>query len=398
LVKQNSIKIIFVVNNLKRRGAEQQLYNFITSLPPYIDISVFRFSNEDDFFPEIFNDERIKIYSSKYAGTYNVLKFWSLYKCLSNQKYDVLFTLGLGTALFLGRICAALTDIRIVYSCLNTFENFNSLHGLSGEYFDILNKTVNHFISKKSCSRIYRFLPNSERLTRRIRSSLKNYPVQTLYNGLKPDEFESVSGYRPDKEIKKIYFRFKGYPTVVQAGELDENKNQLFTLKCIEDIRLHIPDVRLLIIGDGVNRQSLREKCLTGGLDQQVIFAGQLSRMDCLYLMSKANLLVLTSNSESFPNVLLEAQSLALPVVTFDVGATGEIIKHNVTGYVVSHGNVKEFRESMIGLLTDKKLAQMMGRRGKKKMFRVFNMDKKAKRFLTLMEADLHRVNTASDQ
>ena len=167
-----------------------------------------------------------------------------------------------------------------------------------------------------------------------------------------------------------------------------ENKSQIFTLQCIRDIKEHIPDVRFLIIGEGCKKQELIKWALSNGLERQVIFAGQLNRMDCLYLISKSNLLVLTSDSESFPNVLVEGQALSLPVVTFDVGAASEIIEQGVTGYVIRKGDRKGFKISIIKLLTDKNLATRMGNMGKERVFDLFSMDKKVEKLLSMIEKD----------
>lgn len=384
------------MNNLKQRGAEQQLFNFVTSIPPHVKIDIFRFSNGDDEFPEMFSDKRIRIYSSSRNGTYNPLRWQSLSSCLNVRKYDAMVTVGLGAALLFGRVCAFLNGINAVYSCLNTFENFNTFRGRDGQYFDILNQTVNHCLTKIPGKRIFRFLPNSDRLARKIRSVSKGYPTHTLYNGLKPGEFEAVADYRPDERIQAILARFKGFPSVVQVGTLDDNKNQLFTLRCIEEIRRYVPEVRLLLLGDGMNRQRIRDRISCGGLDRQVIMTGQLSRMDCLYLMSQANLLVLTSQSESFPNVLLEGQALSLPVVTFDAGASSEIVEHGVTGYVVPPADENGFKDAVIRLLTDPTTAVSMGHNGKSRVLEAFNMDNKVKRFLALIEKDLRHVDILS--
>ena len=384
----NEIRALFVVNTLKRRGAEQQLFSFIKELPHHVDVDIFRFSNVDDEFPEFFNYPRVEVHSSKYSGTYNFLRFKSLYECLSQNRYDVVITTGLGAALFFGRICAYLSGIKIIYSLLNTFANFYNLPTLPGDYFDILNKGLNTLTPCVPGKKIYRFLPNSEKLAAKIRPVVNGYPVHTLHNGLPRKELETLSTHSPDDQTQSIYNQFEGYPTIIQVGALDGTKNQLFTLECIKDIKEHVPDVRYLVIGEGDKKSELVTWVSSNGLDRQVIFAGQLDRMDCLYLIKKSNLLVLTSDSESFPNVLLEAQALSLPVVTFDVGAASEIIEHGATGYVIPRGDHAGFRKYVIELLTDKDLGARMGMIGQKRVLNLFSMDRKIEKFLSILGKD----------
>ena len=122
--RQNRIRILFVVNNLKRRGAEQQLFNFIKEMPDRFESHIFKFSDDDCEFPEFEHNDRVKVYSNRFQGTYNILKAWPIYLCLARGKYDVVVTVGLGAALLLGRFCAAICGQRIMYSILNTYENF----------------------------------------------------------------------------------------------------------------------------------------------------------------------------------------------------------------------------------------------------------------------------------
>lgn len=388
------LKIIFIVNKLSGRGAQQQLLNFIKKLHYHANISIFTFSNDAKEFPEIFKYERIKIHSSQHLGKYNLLRFKALYDCLSRESYDVVVTMGLGAALFFGRVTAPLCGINIIYSILNTFENFHNFPKMTGEYFDFLNRGVNNMIERYSRKRIYRFLPNSQKLEQKVRIISKKYPIKTLHNGLLTEDFEKLPMHKPKEAIKSLLSQIEGRPTIIQVGALDENKNQLFTLQCIGEIREHVPGVRLLIIGDGPKKAELRNWVLSNDLEQEVIFADQMNRIECLYLMSKSDLLVLTSGSESFPNVLLEAQASSLPVVTFDVGAAIEIVEKNATGYVVKKGDRESFKDSIIELLLDKNKATKMGETGRQRAFELFNMERKVGQFLSMIEEDFSSIKT----
>lgn len=391
----NKIKmnIIFIVNWLKRRGAEQQLFDFIKGLSPYVNASIFKFSNTDDELEDLIELDIVNIHSNRFPGTFNVLRFKSLYDCLSKEKYDAVVTLGLGTALFIGRICAILSGVKIVYSILNTVENFQKLPNLPGDYFDLFNKLVNKLIAISPGNRIYRFLPNSNSLSDRISSILTGfYPVQTLYNGIPREDIQKMSEYKPGREIALLESRIKGSPTVIQVGALDSNKNQKFSLECIREIKEQIPDIQFLIVGEGIKKSELIKWTIVNDMSNQVIFTGKVDRMECLYLMSKANLLLLTSGSESFPNVIVEAQALSLPIVSFDVGAVSEIIINGITGYLIRKGDQKGFKEAVVKILNDRSFAKQMGKLGQQRIIDNFSMDRKIERFLRMIENDLEEI------
>ena len=386
---QSRIEILIIVNNLVRRGAEQQLFNFIKALPPNIAISIFKFSNANNEFPELFKYVPIKVYSNKHPGTYNFLKLKPLYSCLSKNKYDAIITLGLGPALFFGRFFALFSGTKIIYSFLNTLENFHKIPRLRTKYFDILNNCLNHFILLFRRKTIFRFFSNSEKLSNIVRHTVGNYPVHTIYNGLPIADIQDVSEHIPDNKTMALINQIDGYPTIVQVGALDKNKNQIFSLRRFQEIRTQVPNLRFLIIGDGEKRSELIDFAISNNIEKQVIFAGKMERQNCLCLIQRSNILVLTSESESFPNVIAEAQALSLPVVTFDVGAVREMVGQNITGYVTSVGDSREFNRKLVKLLTDKKLATKMGKLGQNRVLRLFSMDKKVKHFLSILHNDM---------
>jgi len=390
--RQNRIKILFVVNNLRRRGAEQQLFNFIKEMPGHIESHIFKFSDHESEFPEFEHNERVTVYSNRFQGTYNILKVWPIYSCLFRGKYDIVVTVGLGAALLLGRFCASICGLRIIYSIINTFENFNRIPQKPGEYFDILNTQLNRLGFLFPQKRILRFLPNSSNLAAKIGRSGFDDEVEILNNGYSKNEFERLLEVKPNKNIQLIYSKFQRYPTMVQVGAVDQNKNQKFTLECLLDINKQIPNLRLLIVGEGDRINELKKWTLEKGLEKNVIFVGQVGRADCMHLMRKADLLVLTSESESFPNVLAEGQALGLPVVTFDVGAASEIVENGITGYVIPKGNSKQFTQKVIELLKDKNLAAQMGKNGKKRIFNQFSMEIKVNKFISIIEQDLKTI------
>ena len=103
-------------------------------------------------------------------------------------------------------------------------------------------------------------------------------------------------------------------------------------------------------------------------------------------------MLVLTSESESFPNVLAEGHAISLPVVTFDVGAAAEIVENGKTGYVIPKGNSEQFIQKVIKLLQDESLAKQMGRNGRKRIFDQFSMEQKVQKFVSMLDQDLKAI------
>jgi glycosyltransferase involved in cell wall biosynthesis len=236
---------------------------------------------------------------------------------------------------------------------------------------------------------VFRFLPNSNQLAKKLSSNLKKYKISPLLNGMLHNGFEKILIEPPGDNIRVLKEKIMNRPTIVQVGALDENKNHLFSLDCLEAIKKRVPEVLLLIIGDGCKMDRLRRYARDHSLGGHVFFSGELKRRDCFHLIYASDLLILTSKSESFPNVLIEAQFLELPVVSFDVGDAAEIIVDEETGYIVPKNQKEQFVERTARLLLDKSLAKRFGNTGKQRIIQNFTMHRKVENFLQLLKSDL---------
>lgn len=388
---KNELRLFFILNLLSERGAEQQLLDLINTFPAGFHIGVFVFAIQSPKFSEFLSNNRIELFVNRYSGKFNPLKAIFLLQCLSKKKYDVVITEGLGASLFFGRICSLLLGIPRVYSTIHTFESFHNIFKLRNDFFDIPNKILNKVISKIKFNRIFRFLAVAEKLAEKIKAESENYPVEVIHNGIpRKYIFESCSNFYSSK-VASIIKNIEKHPTVIQVGVLDENKNQLFTIRSIRELKKRINNIRLLLVGEGKNRNELVRWTKTYNLDDNIIFAGQLDRRDCMSLMRKSDVLVLTSCSEAFPLVLIEALSCAIPVISFNLGGISDIIQNGVNGFLTNKNDEDTFQKKLYQLLSDKELNKKMGMNGKKKVLENFTVEHKIEKLLNIIKKDLKK-------
>lgn len=387
--KTKQMRLLFVVNGWTGRGAEVQLQRFVRSWPSWMHADIFVLNSAGVESVSDWHDERIEFHLCPASTKLNVLRAVTLLKFLSKMKYDVIVTVGLGAALFLGRICAVLTGVRVIYSTLHTVRN---LHTFSTRYFDPFNRMLNIILPKWPGLRILRFLPNSKKLAEVVNSEVNGYLSQILYNGLSIDELRDVYQGKVCTAGKKLLRPLSRRAFIVQVGTLDTLKNHTFILQCLEMLKNDFPNLKLVIIGDGPLHKQLAEWVEVNDLAKNVIFAGSMKPDEILQIVHKARVLTLTSFTESFPNVLLEAQALSVPVVCFDVGGCSEIVNHGASGYVVRKGDRHAFCEYLAKLLTNRNHARKMGMQGKERVLTNFTMSRKTNNFLSLLEKDLCKV------
>jgi len=139
-------------------------------------------------------------------------------------------------------------------------------------------------------------------------------------------------------------------------------KNHAGFLRIAAEIHKRMPDVEFLLVGDGPLRPELEQQAAALGLGDRVIFLGD--RRDVSAVLAAMDVAVLTSDSESLSNVLLEAMAARLPVVAYNVGGNAELVNEE-RGALVAPGNENEFAEAVLRLLSDDDLRARQGGSGR---------------------------------
>jgi glycosyltransferase involved in cell wall biosynthesis len=160
-----------------------------------------------------------------------------------------------------------------------------------------------------------------------------------LKNGLRIDEGESVV-----MAIGRLSFE-KGHIDLIRAfAQLMHSQRSLQT--------------KLVIVGEGPEREKLEREIAQLTIKDRVIFAGQVKDVRPIYAI--ADVMVLPSHSEGSPNVLLEAMAAKVPTVATKVGGVPEIATHNENALLVEARDTKAMAEAMALLLSNKDFAQIL--------------------------------------
>lgn len=121
--------------------------------------------------------------------------------------------------------------------------------------------------------------------------------------------------------------------------------------------------VSVTVAGEGPLRAVLEQQSEALGLRGTVRFAG--AHADMVPLYRSADLLLLTSDSEGSPNVILEAMACGRPVVGTRTGGVGELVEHGVTGLLAWPGDEVGLAVALETLVEDGALRRRMGERGR---------------------------------
>jgi glycosyltransferase involved in cell wall biosynthesis len=124
-----------------------------------------------------------------------------------------------------------------------------------------------------------------------------------------------------------------------------------------------VENVRLVLIGEGPERDSLAAFASQLGCRQKIIFTGH--RADAWPLLKALDAFVLPSEFEGMSNSLMEAMSLGVPCVASDIAPNLELIKNEETGLIFPLGKGPELTKALVRVLQSPELASKLGNAGK---------------------------------
>jgi glycosyltransferase involved in cell wall biosynthesis len=148
-----------------------------------------------------------------------------------------------------------------------------------------------------------------------------------------------------------------GESVILSVGRLSREKAQNDLIAAAGHLHRINPQwrFRLVLVGDGPERERLEVAAAMTGLPRPIVFAGQ--QKDVRPYFGIAQLFVLPSKSEGSPNVLLEAMAAGVPIVSTAVGGVPEMIEHEWSGLLAPAGNPEALAQSIERLMVDPALA-----------------------------------------
>ena len=173
--------------------------------------------------------------------------------------------------------------------------------------------------------------------------------LHVMRNGVDPERFAPQP-----QQAMRAELGLTGAPVVLTVGNLHQHKGQRLVLEAFAMLRASHPQARLVIVGDGPDRAVLTRRAEALGLTDAVTLAGTVPNTDLARWYSAADVLVLASSREGWPNVLLEGMACGTPVVASAVGGIPEVVQSPEVGRLVAERTGPAFARAMMDLLAAK--------------------------------------------
>lgn len=176
-------------------------------------------------------------------------------------------------------------------------------------------------------------------------------------------------------------------PKIAIPGRLIRRKGHLYAIEAIQQLKTLFSGITLHVYGDGPERQSLENKVREEGLDNTIIFHGYVH--DLLTALQEMDIILIPSLWEGFGLVFLDAFAAGVPVVTFDLPAGNEIIRHKDTGLLARPYSSASLAENIQLLLQDDRLRKDIVLKARQELASRFSMHKMVESYLDFYKAIL---------
>jgi len=331
------LKIAFVIYDLSNGGAERVVSLLSRELSKYNKVKIILFCNniEYEYSGEII-DLNIPSVNSRFGKILNIFKrVKKLKNIFDREKFDKIFSF-MESANFI----TSLTGYNAVLSIRTNPNRFSS----------ITIKLIQCLYNKKNIMKVVTVSKEIEKIVNNF--SIKN--TKTIYN---PLDFRKIE-YLQNEDINITY------KYIVVVGRLNKVKNFNFLIKAYSNTKIK-DKIKLVILGDGSEKDNLQKLILDLNLQRQVIIYGTVNNV--YKFLSKAEIFILSSKFEGFPNALIEALACQIPCIATDC-PTGpkEIIINEVNGLLVENENEKEMTKAIDRLYFDEELKNKLKNNAKK--------------------------------
>lgn len=356
------MKTVILINSLEKGGAERVVLTLLKNINVRDTDSFYLFLLEDNIKYEIPN--KVQVVIGGRFHNINILKLLQI---------PLL-------AIKLKRICRKY-QISTVLSFLERSNFTNVLSRLLGSAHKCI-------ISERNTpSFVYQSQSLKDKINRFLIRSMYSHADQivTVSDGVSQDLVENfsipkdiITKINNPYEIDNIHYLSKemideewlnndAYQTIINVGSLTKQKGHDILVKAFARLIHKFENLRLIIIGEGMERQSILSLIKELRIEDFVKLTG-LKENPYAY-MSRADIFVLSSFYEGFPNVLVEAMICECPVVSANCkSGPEEIIEDGQSGFLIPPGNIEALEKSIQKVLESPNLRQILVKNGLEKV------------------------------
>lgn len=360
----NKIKVLYIIGQLSRGGAEQQLYNLL-KYSSEVEAVVLSLSH-GGYWRDPIQTLGCNVIELQRRSHLEWRRLRDVRRVIHRVQPDIVTLFADGISGMYARLGTLLAGDYPLVVCERSHPTFHPV------WLRALLPLMNRFVQAIICNSYsaYDYMVSKNLIARER--------VYFVPNCIELADFKLTVGapspvdWLPDREEMFV---------IGTVGHLTRVKNPGMVVRIAEKVIAHVPNARFVLVGKGPLQEQLQREVLTRGLDGIVFLAGE--RRDIPSILHQMDVFLLTSFKEGTPNALLEAMASGLPCIATDVGDCGRLICESKAGEVFSLHDINGFVQYIVTLAHTPELRRQLGHNGQVYV-QQFTPEKMAQRFLSI--------------
>lgn len=217
--------------------------------------------------------------------------------------------------------------------------------------------------SWKCCVGFYNFcdlvINPSKALTDALKKRGLKIPAEVIRNSIDTDLFQPISNAKEKKLIKKSFGIEE--KSVIYMGRLSYEKSIDKVIKAFTFMLEKNPELKLMIVGDGPEKQKLENLVKELKIKNKVIFTGFLYKNDLNKALQANDVFLSACKNENMPLSVAQAMAAGLPLVVVKENGLAELVKENINGFFCKTDNPEDMAEKTLKLLSNTGLLKKFG-------------------------------------
>jgi glycosyltransferase involved in cell wall biosynthesis len=270
-----------------------------------------------------------------------------LRRLFEKNRYDIVHTHS-GKAGIIGRLAARLAKVPVVVHTIHGPSFYRYQNPIGNWIFRGLEQLAGEWTTQ--------FVSVADAMSEQYLAAGIGMPKQyvTIHSGMNIEAFVRTPPVTGKNEL-----------VVGKVARLFRRKGHEYLFEAAPRIVAAVPNVKFLLVGDGILREQWERRAVRMGLRDRFEFAGLVSPEEMPGYIARMDVLVHLSLREGLPRTLPQALACGRPVVAFDVDGAREVCLDGKTGCLVRAEDSAGVAEVVIRLLQDKSLATKLGSQGR---------------------------------
>ena len=341
------IKVLHVIGGGEFGGAEQHLLTLMKHVDPLeFELHAACFFSRP-LAPQVIN-EGFPAHVFPMRNKFDLSPIKEMASLLKREDFCIIHTHGVRANL-IGRLAAKRARVGRVVTTVHSVLDF--------DYPRRTDRFINRLCENLTRKITSRFITVSEMLEEHLAAEgISENKITTVYNGL---ELERYNPQIPGQSVREELGIGADKTLMGIIARLHPVKGHECLFKAMARVISSVPDLVLLVVGSGNERQRLEKAAEDLGLGDKVIFTG--FRSDIPDVIAALDFMVLSSHSEGLGIIVMEAMAMQKPVLATNVGGIPEIVTPGKDGLLVAPGDPEALAEGIRILVEDRELAVRLG-------------------------------------